>query len=133
MKLLEKLKNAIFEDDEFEELEKSDEELEKVKKEVPVTEVVKKIDIEKTIPKKIELPKEEEKMQKPLKREQHRKTPVIFNEEDFVMEEKKLVRVVPCFSVFVICSVRILRIYRIVLLEHGFSRSVTEFCSSVSV
>lgn len=90
MKLLEKLKNAIFEDDEFEELEKSDEELEKVKKEVPVTEVVKKIDIEKTIPKKIELPKEEEKMQKPLKREQHRKTPVIFNEEDFVMEEKKL-------------------------------------------
>lgn len=90
MKLLEKLKNAIFEDDEFEELEKSDEELREQKKEVPVTEVVKKIDIEKTIPKKIELPKEEEKMQKPLKREQHRKTPVIFNEEDFVMEEKKL-------------------------------------------
>ncbi|MGN0993207.1 MAG: hypothetical protein ACI4PE_04735 [Bacilli bacterium] len=90
MKLLEKLKNAIFEDDEFEELEKSNEELEEVKKEVPVTEVVKKIDIEKTIPKKIELPKDEEIGQKPLRREQHRKTPVIFNEEDFVMEEKKL-------------------------------------------
>lgn len=90
MKLLEKLKNAIFEDDEFEELEKSDEELREQKKEVKVEEVVKKIDIEKTIPKKIELPKDEEKVQKPLKREQHRKTPVIFNEEDFVMEEKKL-------------------------------------------
>ncbi len=90
MKLLEKLKNAIFEDDEFEELEKSDEELREQKKEVKVEEVVKKIDIEKTIPKKIELPKDEEKVQKPLRREQHRKTPVIFNEEDFVMEEKKL-------------------------------------------
>ena len=90
MKLLDKIKNAIFEDDEFEELEKSDEELREQKKEVKVEEVVKKIDIEKTIPKKIELPKDEEKVQKPLKREQHRKTPVIFNEEDFVMEEKKL-------------------------------------------
>lgn len=90
MKLLEKLKNAIFEDDEFEELEKSDEELREQKKEVKVEEVVKKIDIEKTIPKKIELPKDEEKVQKPLRREQYRKTPVIFNEEDFVMEEKKL-------------------------------------------
>ena len=90
MKLLEKLKNAIFEDDEFEELEKSDEEIREQKKEVQVEEVVKKIDIEKTIPKKIELPKEEEKEQKPLRREQHRKTPVIFNEEDFIMEEKKL-------------------------------------------
>ena len=31
------------------------------------------------------------------------------------------------------CSVRILRILRIFLLEHGFSRSVTEFYSSASV
>ena len=90
MKLLDKIKNAIFEDDEFEELEKSDEELREQKKEVQVEEVVKKIDIEKTIPKKIELPKEEMNEQKPLRREQHRKTPVIFNEEDFIMEEKKL-------------------------------------------
>ena len=58
MKLLDKIKNAIFEDDEFEELEKSDEEIRKQKKEVQVEEVVKKIDIEKTIPKKIELQKE---------------------------------------------------------------------------
>ena len=68
MKLLDKIKNAIFEDDEFEELEKSDEEIREQKKEVQVEEVVKKIDIEKTIPKKIELPKEEEKEQKPLRR-----------------------------------------------------------------
>lgn len=86
MKLLDKIKNAIFEDDEFEELERHDEEVKE--------EVVKKIDIEKTIPKKIELPKEEvkafEESPRPMKREQHRKTPVIFNEEDFVMEDKKI-------------------------------------------
>lgn len=89
MKLLDKIKNAIFEDDEFEELEKNDIELPK-KEEKPVEEVVKKIDIEKTIPKKIELPKEEQIPEKPMKREL-RRTPVIFNEEDFIMEEKKRV------------------------------------------
>ena len=36
------------------------------------------------------------------------------------------IRVVPCISVFVFCSVRILRIIRIFLLEHRVSRSVTE-------
>ncbi len=96
MKLLDKIKNAIFEDDEFEELEKSEEELKKEAEEVK-EEVVKKIDIEKTIPKKIELPKEEVKepvMQetsvRPMRREQHRRTPVIFDEEDFIMEEKRM-------------------------------------------
>ena len=87
MKLLDKIKNAIFEEDEFEELEKQEE----VKQEPPkVEEVVKKIDIEKTIPKKIEIPREEQPVMKPLRREQHRKTPVIFDEEDFIMEEKRL-------------------------------------------
>ena len=96
MKLLDKIKNAIFEDDEFEELEKSEEELKREAEEVK-EEVVKKIDIEKTIPKKIELPKEEVKepvMQetsvRPMRREQHRRTPVIFDEEDFIMEEKRM-------------------------------------------
>ncbi len=92
MKLLDKIKNAIFEEDEFEELERKEDE---IKPELPKEEVVKKIDIEKTIPKKIELPKEEKKEQielpKPMKREQHRKTPVIFNEEDFVMEEERMI------------------------------------------
>lgn len=96
MKLLDKIKNAIFEDDEFEELEKTEEEKIREEKIDKQEEVVKKIDIERTIPKKIEIPKEEvniQKEQKPLKREQlHRKTPVIFNEEDFIMEEKKHVR-----------------------------------------
>lgn len=88
MKLLDKIKNAIFEDDEFEELERKDEEI--TEKPLKQDDVVKKIDIEKTIPKKIELPKEEVVAPKPLKREQHRRTPVIFNEEDFIMEEKKI-------------------------------------------
>ena len=83
MKLLDKIKNAIFEEDEFEELEKQEE----VKQEPPkVEEVVKKIDIAK----KIEIPREEQPVMKPLRREQHRKTPVIFDEEDFIMEEKRL-------------------------------------------
>ena len=63
-------------------------------------EVVKKIDIEKTIPKKIELPKEEEikeevkeeiNVEKPvLPKRSHRVTPVIFDEDDFVMEEEPI-------------------------------------------
>lgn len=88
MKLLDKIKNAIFEEDEFEELER--EEVVEKKEQAPVEDVVRKIDIEKTIPKKIELPKEEVKEQKPLRREQYRKTPVIFNEEDFIMEEEQI-------------------------------------------
>lgn len=102
MKLLDKIKNAIFEDDEFEELEKTEEEIKKEERQF-TEEVVKKIDIEKTIPKKIELPKEEKiakperkeetelrETPRPMRREQHRRTPVIFNEEDFVMEEKRM-------------------------------------------
>lgn len=89
MKLLDKLKNAIFEEDEFEELERHEEEIPK-KKEEPkqIEEVVKKIDIEKTIPKKVEVPKEETPEPKPMKRE-YRRTPVIFSEEDLILEEKQ--------------------------------------------
>ncbi len=89
MKLLDKIKNAIFEEDEFEETE----EVETEEKKEEIDDVVKKIDIEKTIPRKIDLPKIEEENQpepvidKPLKRE-NRRTPVIFDEEDFVMDDK---------------------------------------------
>lgn len=91
MKLLDKIKSAIFEDEEL------DEEVEETKKEEKPKEkkkddIVKKIDIEKTIPKRINLSEEikekEETIPKvePAKREL-RRTPVIFDEEDFVMEE----------------------------------------------
>lgn len=111
MKWIDKLKNAIFEDDEFEEEEmpvqkkkkdKKDKKEKNVEVEQPVVindnsfsseEVVKKIDIEKTIPKNIELPKVEEikeekpEVVKPLPKREHRRTPVIFDEDDFVMED----------------------------------------------
>lgn len=116
MKLIEKLKNAIFEDEE-DELEiptkkKKDKEVKekvKIKDRVKINdnnfsedEVVKKIDIEKTIPKDIEFPVvEEEKLEETvetkfektvtLPKREHRRTPVIFNEEDFVMEEDEIV------------------------------------------
>lgn len=88
MKLLEKIKNAIFEEDEFEEETKDS--LPEEKPMPTSDEIVKKIDIEKTIPKRIEIKEnlelEENKEEKPvLKRE--RKTPIIFDEEDFVFDE----------------------------------------------
>ena len=101
MKLLDKIKNAIFEDDEFEEKEVVIEESEKpvkIEKKEDV-EVVKKIDIEKTIPKRVDLPElefkvsdeeEEIKEEKPVLKREHRRTPVIFDEEDFIVEEEKM-------------------------------------------
>lgn len=99
MKLLDKLKNAIFEDDELEDIEEKKieekpiervERAEVVKKDNNISlekdEVVKQIDIEKTIPKKIEIPIEEQEPRIMPKRE-HRKTPVIFDEEDFILED----------------------------------------------
>lgn len=91
MKLLDKIKNAIFEEDEIEETEVQETETESLK--IPFKEeVVKKIDIEKTIPKKIELPieeeQEEEKPRITIPKREHRVTPMIFNEEDFLMEEE---------------------------------------------
>ena len=88
MKLLDKIKNAIFEEDEIEETEVKEPEVEDLK--IPFKEeVVKKIDIEKTIPKKIELPVEKEEEPKiTVPKREHRVTPVIFDEEDFLMEEE---------------------------------------------
>lgn len=91
MKLLDKIKSAIFEEEEFDEEFTNDE---PVKEEKKNDDIVKKIDIEKTIPKRIEIEKEEKSNvienlpKQPMKRE-HRRTPVIFDEEDFVMEEVK--------------------------------------------
>lgn len=93
MKIIEKIKNAIFEDDELEE----NEVVEEPKKEIkPVfdNEVVKKIDIEKTIPKRIDLPRDNVSEEKPVfpKRE-HRITPVIFDDDDFIMEDESPINV----------------------------------------
>ena len=92
MKIWDKIKNSIFEEDELEETEVVDE-----VKEKPVVvdtfkdEVVKKIDIEKTIPKRIELPKEEVEEKKPvLPKREHRVTPMIFDEDDFIMEDEPI-------------------------------------------
>ena len=99
MKLLDKIKDAIFEDDEFEEIEeeKHEEKIETPRKEVKVRpepvketlkeEVVKQVDIEKTLPKRIEIPKEDEARERVIPKREHRKTPVIFDEEDFVLED----------------------------------------------
>lgn len=117
MKLIDKIKNAIFEEDEFEELENKEDEIEesteKVKEEKnkkeeveikkekePVfeeDEVVKKIDIEKTIPKRRSfLDREESELDMPEKivipKREHRKTPVIFDEEDFVMDDETFIK-----------------------------------------
>ena len=103
MKLLDKIKNAIFEDDEFEELEetlkeepKQDKKEEKARIKIDDEpgfkkqddEVVKKIDIEKTVSKKSEISKEEP-VESVLPKREHRKTPVIFDEEDFILEDLK--------------------------------------------
>lgn len=91
MKLLDKIKNAIFEEEEFDEEFVNDTPIkeEKQKQEKKEEEIVKKIDIERTIPKKIELPIEEKEEKKPQVKREMRRTPVIFDEEDFVIEEPK--------------------------------------------
>lgn len=96
MKLLDKIKNAIFEEDELEDNEIVDtkkEEKPQVKINSFDDEVVKKIDIEKTIPKKIELPKEEVEEKKPiLSKREHRVTPVIFDEDDIFTDDEPVVK-----------------------------------------
>lgn len=93
MKLLDKIKNAIFEEEEeFEEEFVNKTPVKQNKDNIDSSTIVKKIDIEKTIPKKSEIkeepfPKEEVPTKKEMKRE--RRTPVIFDEEDFVLEEPK--------------------------------------------
>lgn len=92
MKLLDKIKNAIFEEDELEEKEVIEETKPEIIKPTFEDEVVKKIDIEKTIPKKIELPKDEIPEEKPvLPKREHRVTPVIFDEDDFIMDDEPVV------------------------------------------
>ena len=59
MKLLDKIKNAIFEEDEIVQTPVQEEPIKQEEKVFADDEVVKKIDIEKTIPKKIEIPKED--------------------------------------------------------------------------
>lgn len=88
MKLLDKIKNAIFEEDEFEE-EVENKDSSKTHSSLS-DDIVKKIDIEKTIPRKIEINEEVEKREEkvPTKRES-RRTPIIFDEEDLVFEEPK--------------------------------------------
>lgn len=80
MKLLDKIKTALFEDDE--EQEQSSPVIEK-KVEVPIA---KKIDIEKT---EKEFKKEEELRE--FKKEEKIKGPIIFDDEDFLMEVPKKV------------------------------------------
>lgn len=104
MKLLDKIKNAIFEDEEFDEEfsgESKEDVIETKKSEVKssVSDIVKKIDIEKTIPKNIELKKEVEeeketiiKEEKPIMKREMRRTPVIFDEEDFVDSNRNEIR-----------------------------------------
>lgn len=89
MKLLDKIKNAIFEEEEIDEVEMNEESKKQEEKVFADDEVVKKIDIEKTIPKKIEIPKEETVEQRPvMPKREHRRTPVIFDEDDFIMEDE---------------------------------------------
>ena len=95
MKLIDRIKNAIFEDDEIEGKEPKELKKEETKIETPKIEeeVVRKIDIEKTIPKRIEIKEQEpeEEIKKPeMPKREHRRTPVIFDEEDFIMEEEKM-------------------------------------------
>ncbi|MBQ6547034.1 MAG: hypothetical protein IJL74_03445 [Bacilli bacterium] len=89
MKLWDKIKNSIFEEDEIEETEVIGEVKEKPIVDTFKDDVVKKIDIEKTIPKRIELPKEEvvEEKKPILPKREHRVTPMIFDEDDFIMED----------------------------------------------
>lgn len=80
MKLLDKLKNAIFEEVEEEET--------KVVPEVKEEKIVKKIDVEKTIQ---EAPKQESLVPKvEEKRVDHIKKPIIFDDEDFLSETREL-------------------------------------------
>lgn len=91
MKLLDKIKNAIFEEEEFDEEFVNDEPIKefKAKENSKEEEIVKKIDIEKTIPKKIEIPDVEKDEVKVTPRREMRRTPVIFDEDDFVVEDIK--------------------------------------------
>lgn len=100
MKLIDKIKNAIFEEDELDENEIVEEEVKTKSK--PIIndtfkdEVVKKIDIEKTIPKKIELPRDDvevkvEEKKPVLPKREHRVTPMIFDEDDFIVEDEPIV------------------------------------------
>lgn len=104
MKLLDKIKNAIFEEEEFDEefassseSVKEEEEPKKAEVKTAVSDIVKKIDIEKTIPKNLEIKKEvpieEVKTEeKPIMKREMRRTPVIFDENDFVEAPKREIR-----------------------------------------
>ena len=97
MKLLDKIKNAIFEEEEFDEEFAGKEPEEEIKPapkpkviEKETDEIVKKIDIERTIPKRIDIQEEvKEKKEKPPMKRELRRTPIIFDEDDFVMDEPK--------------------------------------------
>ena len=100
MKLLDRIKNAIFEDDELEVMEK--EQKQEIKEQIKEQkeEIARQIDVEKTIPKRSELSLEEEldltleddedEVISELPKREYRKTPVIFDEEDFIMEEENM-------------------------------------------
>lgn len=77
MKLIDKIKNALFEDEEDDSKSVPMEQV----KEVPIA---KKIDIEKTFENKVKLEEE-----KPVKREEKPKSPIIFDDEDFLMDVKQ--------------------------------------------
>lgn len=94
MKLIEKIKNAIFEEEEEFDESFSKESEKKNEPKNDLDDIVKKIDIEKTIPKRIELPiekeeKEEEIPVREMPKREHRRTPVIFDDEDFAPEKVK--------------------------------------------
>lgn len=101
MKLLDKIKNAIFEEDEefdetlakdsvsfseskIKEIKKESKKENKIETEEPL-ELVKKIDIEKTVSKK-EIKNDLEEQPK-IRREMRRTTPIVFEEEDFEYEK----------------------------------------------
>lgn len=74
MKLIEKIKNALFEEDEYEKEEVN---------ESKFTPIAKKIDVEKTI----EMEKKDEPF---MRKEEKPKAPIIFDDSDFLMDTKEL-------------------------------------------
>lgn len=72
MKLIEKIKNALFEDEEEEKKEV---------KEIKSTPIAKKIDVEKTL--------EVEKKEEIFPKREERKAPIIFDDSDFLMDVKE--------------------------------------------
>lgn len=82
MKILDKIKNAIFEEVPAEDVDTNKEPV--VEKE---EKIVKKIDVEKTIQ---ELPKQEEKKEVVEKRVERPKKQIIFNDEDFLSETREI-------------------------------------------